>query len=177
MSVDSDPVDLDAVMADSDGAGPSGGGLQQQPVALAAASPQRAAVVKQALLEWVATAFPSAAAQPGGTLQLLDRFLAHPTKAQAVTDWAAEAGDIDPELLPERVTSALVDWFHGTHGHSWLRAYAGSSSASSSEGGGPPPKQRAAGAADGRGGRRPASTPAAVVFRVCLTGAVGSVLF
>jgi hypothetical protein len=154
MSVDSDPAD--AVMADSGGAGPSGGGSQQQPAALAAASPQRAAVVKQALLAWVATAFPSAATQ------LLERFLADTTKAQAVTEWAAEAGDIDPELLPERVTSALVGWYQGMHGHSRLRAYASSSSASSSEGGaGPPARHRAAGTAGGRGGQRPASAPAA----------------
>ena len=87
---------------DSDSPGPSAA-VAQQPAALGGVSPRRANAVRRTLLEWAASAFPSAD-EAGEVQRLLDLFLAQAATAPLVAGWAAEPGDIqegrNPRVIP-----------------------------------------------------------------------------
>ncbi len=167
MSVDGQP-DQPAGAADAmlvDGEGPAGGASAAQPAAAGAASPTRAAAARRILAEWAAAEFPTADTVDGELQRLLAAFVASPRGAGVVAQWAAAPGDLEPEVLPPSLSSALVAWFQGQHGHPRQQAYGGS--ASSSGGGTPlaparrPPGEGPRPASAGRQRQRPLPQPGA----------------
>lgn len=157
MSVDSQP---DGMQVDSGPSRPPAA-AQVQPSAFRDVTAARTMAIKRALLEWSTSAFPSADEQPGEAQRLLDQLLAQPGAATAVNSWARQRGELQLDLPPPDVVTALVAWFGGVHGLRRCSAYADGGSASSSEGGGQPQQAgqpgpaAAAAAAAAAAGRRP----------------------
>lgn len=162
MSVDSQPEQPGGDEAmHVDGAGPAAAGVERrgQLPAMGGASPTRAAAVWRGLTEWASTEFPSAEAVPGEVERLLGVFAAAPESATLLAQWAAEPGDIHPELLPADVVGALVALFHARQGHRRQSAYADGGSTPSSAGGGPSSAAGVSNAANEQR-RQPARAPA-----------------